>query len=55
MRGLGQMLTGLLAATFLATVYGRFCQPPPVWTMNGDQPMLHTRGNVTVVVLLLAT
>lgn len=55
MRGPGPLLTGLLAATALAAVSGQFCRQPPVWTANGDQPMQHTRGKVTVVALLLAT
>lgn len=50
------MLTGLLAAALLVSVSGRFCQDPPTWrTPSGDQPMLDTRGKVTVVALLLAT
>lgn len=50
------VLTGLLAAALLVSVSGRFCQYPPTWRTTSDvQPMLNTRGKVTVVALLLAT
>lgn len=55
MRGPCLAFAGLLAAAVLASAYGRFCERPPVWTASGVQPMINTRGKVTVVALLLAT
>ena len=55
MRGPCLAFAGLVAAAVLASAYGRFCERPPVWTASGVQPMINTRGKVTVVALLLAT
>jgi len=48
-----------LAAAILLVVVphasSQQCELPPRWTINGVQPMEHTRGDVTVVALLEAS